>query len=313
MGAAELFLLAVFGDCSKVLGMKNYSIALAGLLFASVCHGKEPAVAADGAVVLAMEDDSVPVGKVQVDDFSMEMKEGTVNVTMPDRKMEGVMSIKETRKIKTEGLEKGKVRVTVIEETKTEQMVMAGQAQPVKTTENPLKGVPVIAERGADGKWSASLEDAEPTPEMAAALEKISDRLNKNLSFRIYGSEPRKVGDEWEVKGDDLMGIKGGKGTVKVKFEAIEEFKGEKCAKLTGSMNVTGETPAPPGAKGMDMGMAGDFTIYRSLEHRVDLSNVMNGKMGVGGEMSPQPGLVMTMKMEGPMEMVGSATVMDAE
>ncbi len=286
--------------------MKKCSIALAGLLLVSVCYGKE------AGVVLALEDDVVPVGKVRVDHFSMEMKEGTVNVTMPDRKMDGVMSIKETRKVKTEGLEKGKVRVTVLEEKKTEQMVMAGQAQPVKTTENPLQGVPVIAEKGADGKWSAELEEGEATPEMVAALTKITDRMNKNLGTRIYGTEPRKVGDEWEMEGDDLMGINGGKGTFKVKFEAIEEFQGEQCAKLTGSMDITGETPAAPGAKGLGMGMEGDFIVYRSLENLVDLSNVMKGKMSVGGEMSPQPGLVMTMKMEGPMEMIGSTTVTEA-
>ena len=36
----------------------------------------------------------------------------------------------------------------------------------------------------------------------------MSERLNKNLSVRIYGTVPRKVGDEWEMEGDDLMGIK---------------------------------------------------------------------------------------------------------
>ena len=147
----ELFFLAVLCDFPEILGMKKYSIALAGLLLVSVCYGKEVVAVADREVVLAVEEESLPVGKVQVENFMMEMKEGMVNVTMPDQKMEGVMSIKETRKIKTEWLDKGKVRMTVMEEKKTEQMVMAGQAQPVKTTENPLKGIPVIAEKARMG------------------------------------------------------------------------------------------------------------------------------------------------------------------
>ena len=42
-----------------------------------------------------------------------------------------------------------------------------------------------------------------------------------------------------------------------MKFEAIEEFQGEQCAKLTGSMDITGETPPLPARRVWEWGWRG--------------------------------------------------------
>lgn len=305
--------------------MKKYVFALAGLLVISGCKEKAASggaaaedgggaavvteTAGDGSVVLALEEDPMPVGAVQEENFKMEIKAGKIVITMPEQEMEGTMSIVETKKTKTEGLAENKLRVTVVQDQKSETMEMAGQKQPAKVTVDPLEGQSLIVEKGADGVWTAMLEDGEASPEMTEALTKISKKMGDSLGTKIYGTEPRKVGDEWEMTGDDLMGIEGGKGTFTVKLESIEEFEGERCAKLTGKMDIAGNTPAGEGAQVMEMRMSGDFTVFRSLEHRVDLSNVLTGTMEVSGEMSPQPGMVMKMKMEGAMEMTGSTVV----
>lgn len=318
--------LAKAGGFDWDAGMKRIALALMGFLVVSGCKekaasggaaagdgGGSAVEAADGSVVLALEEDPMPVGAVLEENFRMEIKAGKIVITMPDQEMEGTMSVVETKKAKTEGLAKDKVRVTVLEDQKSETMEMAGQAQPAKVTVDPLEGKSVIAEKGADGVWTAVLEDGEATPEMTEALKKISKKMGDSLGTKIYGTEPRKVGEEWEMTGDDLMGIEGGKGSFTVKFESIEEYKGVRCAKLTGKMDITGNTPEGDGAQQMEVKMSGDFTVFRSLEHRVDLSNELVGTMEVNGEMSPQPGLVMKMKMEGPMEMTGTSVVTGAK
>jgi hypothetical protein len=299
-------------------GMKKLFFALACFLFVMGCKekaadgGGSVAGGAEDGVILAVEGEVLPVGKVQVYDYSMGMDGGKVSVKLPDQTSEGTLSMKETKKRKVESIGEGKYRYTMVEERKTERSTMMGQEQPAKETVNPLEGLAVIAEKGAEGTWTAKLESGEATAEMEAELEKIAEELSKDTDAKIYGTARRKVGDEWEVPGSDMMGVKGAEGTVKLKFEGIEDFGGESCAKLTGTLDLSG-SPEGEVPEGIKMRMTGDFVVFRSIEHRVDRQNKLTGKMEVSGEMEPQPGMKISMEMEGPLESLGGSKVTDAE
>lgn len=297
------------------------SLLVLGLLAVSGCKEKPvvadsagadgvAVVADDGSVVLVLEDDPMPVGAVLETTFSMEMEDGKITLTLPDRVMEGATTSKETKKQKIEGLAPHKIRNTLIMKEKTQQTTMAGNEQPPQTSSDPMVGIPVIMEEGDDGKWTATLESGEVTPEIAKELEKLIKSKSEENDKRIYGTVPRKVGDEWVVTGDDLLGIDDSTGTFNVKLEAIEDYMGERCAKITGTMDVEGSGPADDEeVSGMKMRTSGAFTVYRSLEHRVDVSNELTGKMEVSGDLEPQPGIKMKMKMAGAMKMTGKAVV----
>lgn len=274
---------------------------------------KTDAAAEKDGVILAIEGDVMPVGKVETSEFNMKMDDGKVSVKLPDQNVDGTISIKETKKRKVEAIGEGKYRYTMVEDKKTENTTMMGQEQPAKETLNPLVGLAVIAEKGKDGSWTAKLENGEATEEMEAELTKIKKELEKDTDAKVYGTIKRKVGDEWEVSGGDMFEIEDADGTMKVKFAGIEEFKGERCAKLTGTLDITGRPDDEEAPEGIKMRMTGDFVVYRSIKNKVDLQNKLSGKMEVTGEMEPQPGMKMSMKMEGPLESIGSSVVSDAK
>ncbi len=289
-------------------------MALAGFLAATGCNenatvGDTTGIAAkEESFILAREGDVMPVGQVIISDLNITMEDGSVSVHLPDQEMDGTLSIRETSKKKVEAVGERRYRHTIIEERKTQQSTMMGAEQPAKETLNPLQGLAVIAEMDENGSWTATLEAGEATMEMEKELTKIADQMQNQSDVKVYGTVPRKVGDEWVSSDSDLLGIKDAEGSMKIKFEAVEDFQGERCAKLTGTLDLTGRLE-DDGPDGMKMRLSGDFVVLRSLEHRVDLQNRLTGKMEMFGELEPQPGIKMSMKMEGPLEFDGSSVV----
>jgi len=112
--------------------------------------------------------------------------------------------------------------------------------------------------------------------------------------------------------GADMLDMEDAEGTIKLRLEAIEANKGHRCAKLTGSLDVTG-IPVDEGQRGMKIRMAGDLVIFRSPEHRVDLSYELMDTVEISGEVGPHPGARMKMVVNGPMECHGTATVSKAD
>jgi len=292
--------------------MKKYLIALMAATLVAGCK-KESAVvgtsaAGDGTFILAVKGEAMPVGKIIERDKKMELTDGEMTVNLQGKEMKGTTSITETHQEKVETLENGKYRYSIIADSKKQSTTMAGQVQDKPEEISPLVGQMVVAEKGDDGVWTAKLESGEATAEMAPGLEKIAKNLNEDLDFRIYGTEPRKVGDTWKVEGPDLMGMKGGAGTFNVKFEGIEDFQGVRCAKITGDIEITG-TPDAENASGMKMTMKGDFVIFRSIKDRVDMQNTLTGTMEAKGDLEPQPGMTMRMEMLGNMVLKSGAKV----
>jgi hypothetical protein len=300
--------------------MNKFFAVSACFLFVTGCKEKAQVsgdsgsvpIAVEEGVILAIADELMPPGTVKEEDFSMELKDGKIKITLPEQEIEGALSMKEVKKRKFESIAEGKYRISVLEDRKTERSQMMGQEQPAKETVNPLEGRTVIAERGADGVWKTALESGEATAEMEKEISKITESLSKSKDAQVYGTVARKVGDEWTVNAGEMMEFKDAEGTIKLRFDAIEEHKGQRCAKLTGTLDITG-APADSDMPGMKMRMAGAVIIFRSIEHRTDLSNELKGTMEMSGEMEPQPGMKMRMSMAGNMESLGSAKVTKAE
>ncbi|MDP4624620.1 MAG: hypothetical protein NWT08_05710 [Akkermansiaceae bacterium] len=246
----------------------------------------------------------------------MSMPDGLVKINLQGQVMEGTTEMETVEKRRVESLENGSYRYLVIDEVEKQTMTLMGQAQPMPPKVNPLVGIPVIVTKGADGVWVANLEEGEVTPETVTKLDDIADGLNDDEDAKLYGTEPRKVGDEWEVESADLMGVENGKGVFKLKFESIEEHEGVRCAKITGNFEIKGtegEDEGEEGADEMTITLTGDYLAYRSLEGRYDVSKKMDGSMSVKGDMEPQPGMTMQMDMTGKIKADGTVRLIEGE
>lgn len=282
---------------------------LASVLSASVIL---PLYAEDDSYVLAVAGEPIPTGTTAEYQSKMTMPDGVVKITMQGQVMDGTSEMESVEKRRVESLEDGSYRYLLIEEVEKQTMTLMGQAQPMPPKLNPLVGLPVIVSKGGDGQWGAKLEEGEATPELVSELDEIAEGLNDDDDAKLYGTEPRKVGDEWEVESADLMGVENGKGVFKLKFDSIEEHEGERCAKITGKFEIKG-TEEEEGAGEMTITLAGDYLAYRSLEGRYDVSKKMDGTMSVKGDMEPQPGMTMQMDMSGKINAVAAVRIIDGE
>lgn len=267
---------------------------------------------ADDSYVLAIAGEPIPAGTTAEYNSKMSMPDGKVKITMQGQLMDGTSEMESVEKRRVESLEDGSYRYLLIEEVENQTMTMMGQKQPMPPKVNPLVGLPVIVTKGADGVWVADLEEGEVTPETITELDDIAEGLNDDDDVKLYGAEPRKVGDEWEVESADLMGVENGKGVFKMKFESIEEHEGVRCAKITGKFEIKG-MEEEEGAGEMTITLSGDYLAYRSLEGRYDVSKKMAGTMSVKGDMEPQPGMTMQMDMSGKINATGTVKLIEGE
>ncbi|MGJ8643016.1 MAG: hypothetical protein ACSHX9_06380 [Luteolibacter sp.] len=266
----------------------------------------------EDSYVLAVAGEPIPAGTTAEYNSKMSMPDGVVKITLQGQLMDGTSEMESVEKRRVESLEDGSYRYLLIEEVENQTMTMMGQAQPMPPKVNPLVGLPVIVTKGADGTWVADLEEGEVTPETITELDDIAEGLNDDDDAKLYGTEPRKVGDEWEVESADLMGVENGVGAFNLKFDSIEEYEGVRCAKITGNFEIKGtEEDAAEGE--MTITLTGNYLAYRSLEGRYDVSKKMNGTMSVKGDMEPQPGMTMQMDMSGKINADATVRLIEGE
>lgn len=271
-----------------------------------------PLNAEDDSYILAVAGEPIPAGTTAEYQSKMTMPDGAVKITMPGQVIDGTSEMESVEKRRVESLEDGSYRYLLLEEVEKQTMTLMGQEQPSPPKVNPLAGLPVIVSKGEDGQWEAKLEEGEASPELVSELDEVAKGLNDDEDAKLYGTVPRKVGDEWEVESADLMGIENGKGVFTVKFESIEEYEGEQCAKISGKFEIKG-TDEEEVAGEMTIAIAGNYLAYRSLEGRYDLNKEMEGTMSVKGNMEPQPGMTMQMDMTGKVGAVGSIRIIEKE
>ena len=172
---------------------------------------------------------------------------------------------------------------------------------------NPISAKPLTFNL-ADGKWVPTLDSGEElSEEELEKTESIVRQLSGEEEIGLHGAEPRKIGDEWDVDPRDIPGFGDEAnlgGSFKLKFDRVEEYAGQKCAVLTGRMEVSG-SPEEGDGKELTISLTASVTQYRSLEHLEDLKLVIEGEMAMTG--APQPGMSLTVR--GPLKMTSTTTL----
>lgn len=238
--------------------------------------------------VLANEDLSHLVGK-SLDEVSTEhIYEAVLAIKSGNSKpIPGSIDTATSRRTWTQYLAPDKVVQTFISEKSRTSEGIAGPMETGPTKDSPMSGktVSILKE---EGHWTATLSEEEATGEIQKTLDTISNTFNRNDDLLLYGSQPRRVGDEWEADFRSMGGDTAESGTVKVRFVRTEEFQGEHCGVFVVDIDLKGKRR--DGVFTMDK--KGTAEIKRSLDNLVDLSLVLNGTVEM--ERSPQSGIVIT-------------------
>lgn len=237
--------------------------------------------------VLAKEDLSHLVGK-SLDEVNTEhIYEVGLTVESKGKKIPGEMDIASSSRIWTQYLASDKVDKTIMSAKSRESKGFAGPMESGPTKELPLHGKTVLIRKEGD-KWMTTLKEGETTDEIQQELDKITTQWNHNVDAKLYGTEPRKVGDEWTAEASALGFENTESGTVKVRFVRTEEYEGQHCAVLIADLDLKGKKDK----NGFAMHMKGTVETRRSLDHLIDLSTEMIGTVEL--QASPQPGITIT-------------------
>ncbi|MCW1887091.1 hypothetical protein OKA04_20300 [Luteolibacter flavescens] len=275
-------------------------VVLASLIASGVSLG------ADGHVLARAGSLPAP-GKAVTETMVHDVAGSALTLSVGEQKMEGTYGMKETSTEVTEGISETKARRILTSKTAEHRMIIMGQEQPSPEVADPLQGLPVIFEK-KDGKWTATLEEGEPTEEQKTALEGQAKQQESDTDFLVYGDKPRKPGDKWEVdvkKLESFGGATGLTGTFSVEFVEVKEVAGTSCAVLKSTLDISGTAEKEGDAPAMNIKLKGETLVHRSLADLVDLESKLTGTMTVEG--SPNEGVKMT--MTGPVTMTGTATV----
>lgn len=256
--------------------------------------------------VLYDDDFTPPTGTKVVERMDMRMRDAAVEVTAFGQKMKGVMNSEEVHETTTDYLGKDKMRLTTSAQTGSNRMVMDGEAAPDDWEASPLLQVPVIATK-QDGEWQVRLEEGEADEAQQEELKELLRELEVNPDRKMYGTEPRRVGESWTVDGEGLefFGEMGeSEGEVTLTLDKVEEHQGQLCAFLSGRMEISGTPPdLEEGMKGR-LTLKADFEVIRSLPGQVDLKGDIKGTAEMN--MTWPAG---KMSMSGPIEVKVTTTV----
>ena len=284
--------------------MKNIIVSLTAISAFAFSASAEDAK----SYVLAKKDYVPPVGTVLESSEAMNLKEGKMQMNFQGQPMEGLMSITESASEKVEILAADKIRYTLVKRASQQKMVMMGQAMPAEDKAKSIVGKAIVLTK-KEGEWVGALEEGKASAQEELEIKSVADQHNNKYKsdHKIYGDAPRKVGDEWEVDGSDLMGFDDMEGKVKVKFTKVEKLDGVDCAVLDCTFEVKG---SPEDLKGVEeMTVTGKILVHRSIKDLVDVSADFTGTITMTGNMEPQPGMKIGMKMNGAMTMKSSSKV----
>lgn len=291
-------------------------VSLAGICLVTSCkdstktstgdsNGGSAAVAPVDAGYILYSSTLPPVGFVKIETETMSMKDMTMKMDMQGKQINGTMN-RTMEKIKTTTVDNASQVTVLISKDESEgSMVMNGNPMPQPKETGDLVSAAVILTKGVDGKWISKLKEGEATPDQRKELDRMAGGKNDPDERHILGTEPRKVGDTWDVDVKKLSSFAGPDsrdldGTFKIKFESIEEHEGQKCAVLVADVNINGKTE-----DGMTINMTGTLKVLQSLEYHTAMSMSMNGMMTLNGELQGGAG---TMKVEGPMKVESRTT-----
>jgi hypothetical protein len=249
---------------------------------------------APGAYVLAKEGTALAPGTKFTTTNEMLMKNGVMKVNAGGQTMEGTMESteRETKTVEIISAEQRKIVVTQSESI--QKAKMGDQEMPPQDKPNALLNLPVTFTK-ANGKWTAALSSGEATAEQTQKMEAAATGMDDDTT--VYGTEPRKIGDTWKSDASKLGSFNSDgmdmQGEVELTFKGVETYEGKQCARLEGTMNISGKSAPEQG--GQDVSIKGTVQILRSLDDLEDLKAEFKGTMEMKGEM---PGGDMNMKAD---------------
>ena len=263
--------------------------------------------AADDKVVLTGK--LPPAGLVAVETGTNEMKDMPMTIAMQGQDLSGTMTQKAvtTETTTYQGPDKftKELNSSVIEGSVT----MNGQANPTPNPPNPLEKVPVTFER-KDGKWVPSLANGDKLTDLQSkALTSGGADKPFEADAAMYGTDPHKVGDKWDVDATKMPtfgSLSKVTGTMKCELVEVKEVQGMKAAVIKLSFDISGapDTGAEGGPE-IKIHMTGEGTTTRSLDYAIDLESTLKAQMDMKGTVAPG----VEMKVSGPMTMSRSITV----
>jgi len=257
--------------------------------------------------ILAKKVAPLPTGKKFKVVKNMSMPDTRVGIEVRGRQMDRTMSRSNKDESIFEFVSDDKIRVTYLKKRGLKRTSAGGQEQEEEEVE-VAEGKSFILEK-KEGKWTGKLEEGEVEEADQESIDKVIKRLeqtfNQSNDEHMYGTEPRKVGDSWEVDptfmpGMDEVDITGGKMTMT--FLEVKNYEGEPCAVLRTSFAMDG-TPEEEMMKGAVVKLTGNGRILRSLNHLADFKFTGEMTMKMTGDFEPQPGIKAKMTMNGSMKM----------
>ncbi len=269
--------------------------------FLSPTQGQEIAKPKAKTYILAKKGHLPPIGSKYSVNNSMALKNGVMKMKMGEQGFDATVETTQKESENYQFLAKDRIRITQTESESTNKVVMMGNEQPAQKAPTPLLNQPVVLTK-KENKWTGQLEDGNATEEQKKAIEKIAQKINDDNNNKLYGYEPRKIGDKWKTAPGNFLGQDDLKGEVTVNFLRTEKFNGIECAVLSCEFDVSGSNDD---FKGATMTLTGKATIHRSLQDLVDLNIDFKGCMEMKGDMAEG----LKMEMKGDMNMKSKATL----
>lgn len=272
---------------------------LLGLFCGAACLFAAEGRAEVESYLLAKKDPPVVVGsKLTSEDFTA-MKDATFIYKLGDVKVAGTRSFKSVEVVTKECLSPTRFRRIQSKLEQQHRTIISGEIEEEPGEPEPLTGIPVILEKKADGSFTATLEKGEATPKQRKKLDALAREATAPDDLTMFGEQPRKPGDKWEVdvtKLSEFGDAKDLRGTMQVEFTGIEELQGMRCAVLKSTFDMTGTEAADnEDETEMKVAMKGEEIFHRSLNDTVTLQALCEARMTLKAEVEGAP-----MELEGP-------------
>lgn len=237
-----------------------------------------------GSYILASESPVIVAGQITESSYVLTMEGGTLIVTTPQGNMKGSMEISTIKTMRTETETAEKVKVLIEKHEEIYKSIMHGREDAPKPQPKPLVGVPLTATL-SDGKWTVVRDDgSEPTAGEAKELKSIASNLSGILTRKMYGTAPRKPGDQWTVDAKDTIFNDNGNmtnvvGKIELNFDKVDDYHGMKCAFLSGTQDISGTPGDLPAEAEATYKLASKIAIVRALDLQLDISATTTGTM----------------------------------
>jgi hypothetical protein len=249
--------------------------------------------------ILATKSDTAIVGCKFTTETVSVMEGGTCTFTSEEGEIEGKGTFKNKEAITLECLSPTRFRRVQTTMEGHTHLEILGETVDQPGEVGVMTGVPVILEKQADGStYTATLEKGEATAEQRKELEQIAKQAASRDDLTMYGEQPRKPGDKWDVDVTKLSDFADGsnlRGKMTVEFVEVKEFAGVRCAVLKNTFDLSGTIKDDGSGEGK-MTLKGEELLHRSLVDRVNLDSKSEGRMTISTKADDMP-----MKLDSPM------------